>query len=130
MQVGETLLKMVVEGAQVPTQIHHVAENIISHCSEGEVNKSKTCGVLSTPAVRHLGKQYDINLNDVFGSGKDGRVLKEDIIKHAIQKGIIKDSSGFENADYGDQFLRVEEDYSYVPAELGSQHDDKTIPLR
>ncbi|KAI5572434.1 hypothetical protein BDE02_10G013500 [Populus trichocarpa] len=129
-KVGETLLKMVVEGAQVPPQKHDVTENIISHCSEGEVNKSKTCGVLSTPAVRHLGKQYDINLNDVHGSGKDGRVLKEDIIKHAIQKGIIKDSSGFENADSGDQFLRGEEDYSYVPAELGSHHGDKTIPLR
>jgi 2-oxoisovalerate dehydrogenase E2 component (dihydrolipoyl transacylase) len=130
MQVGETLLKMVVEGAQVPPQKHDVTENIVSHCSEGEVNKNKTCGVLSTPAVRHLGKQYDINLNDVHGSGKDGRVLKEDIIKHAIQKGIIKDSSGFENADSGDQFFRGEEDYSYVPAELGSQHGDKTIPLR
>ncbi|XP_011010231.1 PREDICTED: lipoamide acyltransferase component of branched-chain alpha-keto acid dehydrogenase complex, mitochondrial-like [Populus euphratica] len=130
MQVGETLLKMVVEGAQVPTQNHDVTENNISHCSEGEVNKSKTCGVLSTPAVRHLGKRYDINLNDVHGSGKDGRVLKEDIIKHAIQKGIIKDSSGFENADSGDQFLRGEKDYSYVPAELGSQHGDKAIPLR
>ncbi|CAK7333320.1 unnamed protein product [Dovyalis caffra] len=128
-KVGETLLKMVVEGAQVPMQKHDVTENISSHCSEGEAKKSKTGGVLSTPAVRYLGKQYDINLNDVHGTGKDGRLLKEDILKHAIQKGIIKDSSGLDNADSGDQFLRGEE-YQYVPAELGSQHDDKTVPLR
>jgi len=123
LQVGESLLKMVVQGAQVPTQ-----KQDVSHYSE--VNKCKTGGVLSTPAMRHLGKQYDINLNDVRGAGKDGRVLKEDILRHAILKGINKDSIGIENADSRDQFLKGEEDHSYVPAELGSQHGDKTVPLR
>ncbi|KAL3583021.1 hypothetical protein D5086_017353 [Populus alba] len=127
-KVGESLLKMVVQGAQVPTQKQDVSENFVSHYSG--VNKCKTGGVLSTPAVRHLGKQYDINLNDVHGAGKDGRVLKEDILRHAILKGIIKDSIGIENADSRDQFLKGEEDHSYVPAELGSQHGDKKVPLR
>uniref|UniRef100_A0A3N7FG38 Dihydrolipoamide acetyltransferase component of pyruvate dehydrogenase complex n=1 Tax=Populus trichocarpa TaxID=3694 RepID=A0A3N7FG38_POPTR len=127
-KVGESLLKMVVQGAQVPTQKQDVSENFVSHYSE--VNKCKTGGVLSTPAVRHLGKQYDINLNDVRGAGKDGRVLKEDILRHALLKGIIKDSIGIENADSRDQFLKGEEDHSYVPAELGSQHGDKAVPLR
>ncbi|KAG6118719.1 hypothetical protein E4U13_008330 [Claviceps humidiphila] len=36
---------------------------------------------LSTPAVRHLSKQFDIDINDIDGTGRDGRVLKGDIYK-------------------------------------------------
>ncbi|KAH8179845.1 2-oxoacid dehydrogenases acyltransferase (catalytic domain) domain-containing protein [Sarocladium implicatum] len=36
---------------------------------------------LSTPAVRHLSKELNVDINDIYGSGKDGRVLKEDIYK-------------------------------------------------
>jgi pyruvate dehydrogenase E2 component (dihydrolipoamide acetyltransferase) len=34
---------------------------------------------LATPAVRKLAKEHDIDLKSIDGSGKDGRVLKEDI---------------------------------------------------
>ncbi|KAI2467707.1 2-oxoacid dehydrogenases acyltransferase-domain-containing protein [Annulohypoxylon bovei var. microspora] len=36
---------------------------------------------LATPAVRHLLKELNIDIIDVQGTGKDGRVLKEDIYK-------------------------------------------------
>ncbi|KAG5970710.1 hypothetical protein E4U55_001485 [Claviceps digitariae] len=36
---------------------------------------------LATPAVRHLSKELDVDINDIDGSGRDGRVLKEDIYK-------------------------------------------------
>ncbi|POR39412.1 Lipoamide acyltransferase component [Tolypocladium paradoxum] len=36
---------------------------------------------LATPAVRHLSKEQDIDIADIDGTGKDGRVLKEDIYK-------------------------------------------------
>jgi 2-oxoisovalerate dehydrogenase E2 component (dihydrolipoyl transacylase) len=36
---------------------------------------------LATPAVRHLSKELDIDILDIDGTGKDGRVLKEDIYK-------------------------------------------------
>ncbi|KAG5928489.1 hypothetical protein E4U42_000561 [Claviceps africana] len=36
---------------------------------------------LATPAVRHLSKELDVDINDIEGSGRDGRVLKEDIYK-------------------------------------------------
>lgn len=34
---------------------------------------------LATPAVRHLSKELKIDINDIDGTGRDGRVLKEDI---------------------------------------------------
>lgn len=37
---------------------------------------------IATPAVRHLLKQLNIDINDVPGTGKDGRVRKEDIDRY------------------------------------------------
>ncbi|KAI0459402.1 2-oxoacid dehydrogenase acyltransferase [Xylaria acuta] len=36
---------------------------------------------LATPAVRHLCKEFNVEITDVDGTGKGGRVLKEDIYK-------------------------------------------------
>lgn len=37
--------------------------------------------VLATPAVRKMAMDYKVNIADVQGSGKDGRILKEDVLK-------------------------------------------------
>ncbi|KAK9769358.1 putative Dihydrolipoamide acetyltransferase component of pyruvate dehydrogenase complex [Seiridium cardinale] len=37
---------------------------------------------LATPAVRHVSKELDVDITDIEGTGKDGRVLKEDIYKY------------------------------------------------
>ncbi|XP_033737563.1 lipoamide acyltransferase component of branched-chain alpha-keto acid dehydrogenase complex, mitochondrial-like [Pecten maximus] len=42
--------------------------------------------VLATPAVRKIAMENSIKLSDVTSTGKDGRVLKEDIMRH-IQGG-------------------------------------------
>nr|POE47364.1 lipoamide acyltransferase component [Quercus suber] len=40
---------------------------------------------LATPAVRHLIKEHNLDIADVRGTGKDGRVLKEDVHLHISQ---------------------------------------------
>lgn len=41
--------------------------------------------VPASPAVRRLVREYQLNLTDIAGSGKDGRVLKEDVLAHLEQ---------------------------------------------
>lgn len=39
-------------------------------------------GILTTPAVRRLAAKHNINLRKVKGTGKDGRLLKEDVLRY------------------------------------------------
>ncbi|UNI21087.1 Dihydrolipoyllysine-residue (2-methylpropanoyl)transferase [Purpureocillium takamizusanense] len=57
--------------------------------TQGSGNGAKPKGkmaTLATPAVRHLSKELNVDIADIDGTGKDGRVLKEDIYKY-VQGG-------------------------------------------
>lgn len=41
---------------------------------------------LATPAVRGLLKGLDVNIADLTGTGRDGRVLKDDVLKYAANR--------------------------------------------
>lgn len=43
---------------------------------------------ISTPAVRHLSKELNVDINDIDGTGKDGRVMKEDILKFVQNRDV------------------------------------------
>ncbi|KAL8416699.1 hypothetical protein RB596_007016 [Gaeumannomyces avenae] len=53
------------------------------------------CAGLATPAVRHLCKVLKVDLSSVDGTGRDGRVLKEDIYKFVRSRdsGVVPDTS-------------------------------------
>ncbi|KAG4185537.1 hypothetical protein ERO13_A09G237700v2 [Gossypium hirsutum] len=128
-KVGETLLKMAVEDTQVPLVTLSNLEN--EKQPDTKSNKDFTGGVLSTPAVRNLAKEHGININDVQGSGKDGRVLKEDVLKYATQEGIIKDPlvTATATADLGQLFHR-EKSSLLESAQVSGHYEDTIVPLR
>lgn len=129
LQVGETLLKMAVEDFQVPTQTSEDFETMESVKSlDSEQSKHNIGGVLSSPAVRDLAKQYGIDISNVVGTGKDGRVLKDDILKYAVEKGITEDSSA--STSDSEHTLGGHESYTHASAEVGQNYEDKTVSLR
>ncbi|CAN6468191.1 unnamed protein product [Victoria cruziana] len=129
-KVGETLLKMVVDEKEAQCSSLNMSGNITVADSEinmpdSQLKKGQVDAVLSTPAVRYLANQYGLNINEICGTGKDGRVMKEDVMKFAASKGIIDESVG----------SRVSSGWNHeiIEADTGtrdSSYEDKTIPLR
>lgn len=60
--------------------------------AQAPVAKGK-CANLATPAVRHLSKELKIDILEVDGTGKDGRVLKEDIYKFVKSRDSTAEAS-------------------------------------
>ncbi|XP_033115055.1 lipoamide acyltransferase component of branched-chain alpha-keto acid dehydrogenase complex, mitochondrial-like isoform X2 [Anneissia japonica] len=50
--------------------------------SPAQVSDRYSKRVIATPAVKRLAMEHNINIADIEGSGKDYRVLKEDILKY------------------------------------------------
>lgn len=48
---------------------------------------------LATPAVRHLTKELKVDIADITGTGRDGRVLKYDVHEFARHQNTISDAS-------------------------------------
>jgi 2-oxoisovalerate dehydrogenase E2 component (dihydrolipoyl transacylase) len=44
------------------------------------------CASIATPAVRHLSKELKIDISNVDGTGRDGRVMKEDIYRFVKER--------------------------------------------
>lgn len=53
-------------------------KDAVSHNGEADATKHKHAA-LATPAVRGLLKELKVDITDVTGTGKDGRVMKEDV---------------------------------------------------
>ncbi|MED6130308.1 Bce2p, variant 2 [Stylosanthes scabra] len=147
-KVGETLLKILVDETAFPsasigdseiTKSLDSAQILVNESAsdtaalgnssnaellDSDIEKGKRAAVLSTPAVRSLAKQYGIDINEVCGTGKDGRVLKEDVLNFAVKRGIIRNASA-DNVEQpqGAEGYRVTMEYK-------SPSEDTILPLR
>jgi 2-oxoisovalerate dehydrogenase E2 component (dihydrolipoyl transacylase) len=101
-QVGDAMLDIEVEGDDEPAQVEQ------EQTSDAPSQEEQTSGEepeppaqtstqppspeppkekgkhasLATPAVRGMLKEHNLAIESINGTGKDGRVLKEDILKH------------------------------------------------
>jgi len=80
-QTGDPLVDVEIAGSGAePEPVAIPAEE------EAEAPNVRNVKVLATPAVRRIAMEYGISLTDISGSGKEGRVLKEDILSHVSSK--------------------------------------------
>lgn len=118
-KVGETLLKIGVNGFSAETISDSLSDPEINgpgNLGDSSTQASSVSQVLCTPAVRSLAKQLGININDVRGSGKDGRILKEDVLNYVGGKDVDAEpsaysdcspQSGAERLQYKDEVLQL-----------------------
>ncbi|KIV88311.1 hypothetical protein PV10_08005 [Exophiala mesophila] len=107
-QVGDAMLDIEVEGEDEPQPGHEAesdsqdveqkaeggqppAKEEVSPAAPEPKTPSKHAS-LATPAVRGLLKEHGLVIEDITGTGKDGRVLKEDVYRH--MEGAKTSSSG------------------------------------
>ncbi|XP_014670434.1 PREDICTED: lipoamide acyltransferase component of branched-chain alpha-keto acid dehydrogenase complex, mitochondrial-like [Priapulus caudatus] len=90
--VGHPLVEIELDEDEKDEEVDSLEDSTVSRpTTMEEVVRQATDGkVLATPAVRRLAIENNIKLSDVTGTGKDGRVMKEDIMKHiaALNTGI------------------------------------------
>jgi 2-oxoisovalerate dehydrogenase E2 component (dihydrolipoyl transacylase) len=61
------------------------AESAEDASAPHETAKATETKTPASPAVRRLVREYDLSLGHISGSGRDGRVLKEDVLAHLEQ---------------------------------------------
>lgn len=66
------------QGSEITPQTH--ADGGLSGSKEMQTR------AIATPAVRRIAKENMVHLGDVIGTGKDGRVLKEDILAYVSKR--------------------------------------------
>ncbi|XP_077390306.1 lipoamide acyltransferase component of branched-chain alpha-keto acid dehydrogenase complex, mitochondrial [Festucalex cinctus] len=95
--VGKPLVDIRTESTSDVIQEEDVVETPAMAREEHTHQEIKGLKTQATPAVRRLAMENNIKLSEVVGSGKDGRILKEDILNFlAKQTGAILPPSPFQ----------------------------------
>ncbi|XP_056112536.1 lipoamide acyltransferase component of branched-chain alpha-keto acid dehydrogenase complex, mitochondrial [Rhinichthys klamathensis goyatoka] len=95
--VGTPLVDIETDAGQVGGPQEDVVETPAMSHEEHTHQEIKGLKTHATPAVRRLAMENTIKLSEVVGTGKDGRILKEDILNFiARQTGAILPPSPFQ----------------------------------
>lgn len=93
-KVGAPLLDILISDGDSQTDIKkEESVAVISKLDDADDIQHPTNKALATPAVRRIAKENNIDINLVQGTGKGGRVLKEDIILHLEKMASPKSKS-------------------------------------
>jgi 2-oxoglutarate dehydrogenase E2 component (dihydrolipoamide succinyltransferase) len=82
--VGTVLAVIAVEGevVAVPAESAGAATTAAAEISPGGGLPQKSAGNRLSPVVRRLLAKHDLDAADIQGSGRDGRVTRQDVLKH------------------------------------------------
>lgn len=80
--IGKLQTGAVAAEKKVEKTVQEVDGSITKKTENGEANAAAAL----TPAVRRMVGEHDINTDAIKGSGKGGRVMKEDVAKHLQQQ--------------------------------------------
>ena len=78
-----------VETASTPTEAKSVQAPVAPVNENKVVAKTVNGKALASPAVRRVARELNVNIHEVPGSGKKGRVYKEDVISFNDNKGQV-----------------------------------------
>ncbi|XP_023948458.2 lipoamide acyltransferase component of branched-chain alpha-keto acid dehydrogenase complex, mitochondrial [Bicyclus anynana] len=100
--VGQALVDIEVDDSNDEgTPESDISSNATKDVSKTEAKSTQRIKVLTTPAVRRIAAQFKVDLSSINATGRNGRILKEDVLSHL---NITADKSN----DVADKVLSVE----------------------
>ena len=99
--VGTVLAVIAVEGEVVSeATVPESAKTEAAPTAEGRGMPDKSAGDRLSPAVRRLLKEHGLDIAAISGTGRGGRVTRDDVIKHVESTGPVADSANVERIPF------------------------------
>lgn len=99
-KVGETLMELMLEGSAAEVGLSKGEPNLSTEIQSIAESKAKSVksedgrdhsSVLAVPAVRALAKEHGVDLASIVGTGKDGRIMKHDVLNYVASRENVHD---------------------------------------